>query len=88
MVRKCRGIAEIVVMEVAQVSVRTTRAREGLANSAVVAAAATTTVATKRRKLDAGDFNSSSSSLYVPLVILPMENDECCSSPSSIHATT
>ena len=88
MVRKCRGIAEIAVMEVAQVGVRTTRAREGLASSAAAAAAATTTAA-KRRKLNAGDLNSpSSSSPYVPLVITPVENDERCSSPSSVHAAT
>ncbi|KAF3974855.1 hypothetical protein ACB098_02G165400 [Castanea mollissima] len=90
MVRKCRGIAEIAVMEVAQVGVRTTRAREGLASSAAAAATATTT-ATKRRKLNAGDLNSpssSSSSPYVPLVITPAKNDERCSSPSSVHAAT
>ncbi|XP_050291696.1 cyclin-dependent kinase inhibitor 7-like [Quercus robur] len=87
MVRKCRGIAEIAVMEVAQVGVRTTRAREGLASSAAAAAAAATTTAAKRRKLNAGDLNSpSSSSPYVPLVITPAENDERCSSPSSVHA--
>ena len=86
MVRKCRGIAEIAVMEVAQVGVRTTRAREGLASSA---AATATTTAAKRRKLNAGDLNSpSSSSPYVPLVITPAENDERCSSPSSVHAAT
>ncbi|KAK9990602.1 hypothetical protein SO802_025587 [Lithocarpus litseifolius] len=85
MVRKCRGIAEIAVMEVAQVGVRTTRAREGLASTA----AAATATATKRRKLNAGDLNSpSSSSPYVPLVITPAENDKRCSSPSSFHAAT
>ena len=84
MVRKCRGIADIAVMEVTQVGVRTTRAREGLASSA----AATTTTAAKRRKLNAGDLNSPSSPPYVPLVTTPAENDERCSSPSSVHAAT
>nr|XP_023923471.1 cyclin-dependent kinase inhibitor 7-like [Quercus suber]POE96832.1 cyclin-dependent kinase inhibitor 3 [Quercus suber] len=92
MVRKCRGIAEIAVIEVAQVGVRTTRAREGLASSAAAAAAAaaatSTTTAAKRRKLNAGELNSPSSSPYVPLVITPAENDERCSSPSSVHAAT
>ena len=65
---------------------RTRRAREGLASS--VASIATTTAATKRRRLNAGDLNSSSLSPYVPLVIAPAENDERCSSPSSIHTAT
>uniref|UniRef100_A0A2N9H7J1 Cyclin-dependent kinase inhibitor n=1 Tax=Fagus sylvatica TaxID=28930 RepID=A0A2N9H7J1_FAGSY len=74
MVRKCRGIAEIAVMEVAQVGVRT-RARAALDSSA----------SAKRRKLNAEELRFSSPSSYVPLEITPEKTEERCSSPSSDH---
>ncbi|XP_041004669.1 cyclin-dependent kinase inhibitor 7-like [Juglans microcarpa x Juglans regia] len=58
MARKCRGISDIAVMEVAQVGVRT-RARASLAMAAAAASSATTT---KRRKLRAEELKCSSSS--------------------------
>lgn len=91
MVRKCRGIPEIAVMEVAQVGVRT-RARAALAMEAT-----SSDSPTKRRKLDAEElkFSSSSTSSYVQLKSrrrLEMRPDSTeerrCSSPSSDHATS
>ncbi|KAG2719825.1 hypothetical protein I3843_02G005100 [Carya illinoinensis] len=92
--RKSRsGIADIAVMEVAQVGVRA-RARVG---PAMVAAASSATTTAKRRKLDTQElkFSQSSSSSFVQLrnrrrlVISPESTEEGrCSSPSSDHVAT
>ncbi|KAG7993698.1 hypothetical protein I3843_01G017400 [Carya illinoinensis] len=93
MARKCRGISDIAVMEVAQVSVRT-RARASLAMSAAAASSATTT---KRRKLRAEELkcsSSSSSSSFVKLgrrrlaISTEATEERRCSSPSSDHDAT
>ncbi|KAG2724460.1 hypothetical protein I3760_01G018000 [Carya illinoinensis] len=93
MARKCRGISDIAVMEVAQVGVRT-RARASLAMSAAAASSATTT---KRRKLRAEELkcsSSSSSSSFVKLgrrrlaISTEATEERRCSSPSSDHDAT
>lgn len=85
MVSKCRGIAEVAVIEMAQVGV-TTRARAALAMGAAATSAKRTP---KRRKINNEGLKFSASSSFDPLkgrsradVIQP-EAEERCSSPTS-----
>ncbi|KAG6664563.1 hypothetical protein CIPAW_02G101500 [Carya illinoinensis] len=97
MARKCRGISNIAVMEVAQVGM-TTRARTSLA---MVVEDVSSTTTTKRRKLHAEQLKCSSSSsssssslLFVKLrwrcLTISMEamEEHYYSSPNSDHDAT
>ncbi|KAJ4963539.1 hypothetical protein NE237_023478 [Protea cynaroides] len=80
--RKCKGIGEIAVMEVAQVGV-TTRART-LAMATRAAAAARSGV-TKRRKLASGELQFSSSYLQLRSRRLPVITPEKLVSPATLE---
>ncbi|XP_043712115.1 cyclin-dependent kinase inhibitor 1-like isoform X2 [Telopea speciosissima] len=79
--RKCKGIGEIAVMEVAQVGV-TTRARTlAMATAAAAAAAAASAGATKRRKVGPRELQFSSSYLHLRSRQLPVITPEKPVSP-------